>query len=85
MLNLLEDCDRDSLSQYLALVTLQRQKADEESKKQVEIEALQKQLQQLKDMAAGKTVSIHYVYLISHLLLKFSNASDYDWCKNRCL
>ena len=32
----------------------QRQKAEEETRKQREIEGLQKQLQQLKDMASGK-------------------------------
>jgi hypothetical protein len=35
----------------------QRQRADEEAKKQAEIEALQKQLQSLKDMASGKQVT----------------------------
>ena len=32
----------------------QKQKAEEETRKQREIEGLQKQLQQLKDMASGK-------------------------------
>ena len=36
---------------------VQKQKADTEVAKQKEIEALQNQLQQLKDMAAGKAVS----------------------------
>jgi len=48
----------DTLFQFKPLCLLfQRQKADEEARKQHEIEGLQKQLQQLKDMASGKAVS----------------------------
>jgi len=47
----------DTLFQFKPLCLLfQRQKADEEARKQHEIEGLQKQLQQLKDMASGKAV-----------------------------
>ena len=42
---------------YNPCLCWQRQKQEEESRKQQEIEGLQKQLQQLKDMASGKAVS----------------------------
>ena len=38
------------------IFSLQKQKADAEVKKEKEIQDLQQQLQQLKDMAAGKQV-----------------------------
>ena len=41
------------------LFSFQKQKAGEEAKKQAEIDALQKQLQQLRDMNAGKAVSLN--------------------------
>lgn len=47
---------------FVVYFYLQRQRADEEAKKQAEIEALQKQLQSLKDMASGKQVKSTVIY-----------------------
>ncbi|KAK3104885.1 hypothetical protein FSP39_012411 [Pinctada imbricata] len=61
---------------------LKKQRNDEEAKKQAEIDALQQQLQQLKDMASGKQV-VEIASYTEHLLTECEAKGNYAKCP-RC-